>query len=237
MNPILLVTCAINPPLGIKYLNLNQPSERLITTKSSIFFWASLGIKKLLIVDSTLTKVLNEEDLELLRAVGIDVEQLSFQQNNEEVIHKGKGFAEGKLLEFAIDNSRLLKTEPFFFKSTGKVFCRNFSKIVELIRSNQIKGIYWSLFEHGQFNTVDTRFFFTSVEDCHNFLLPIYNNLNETEIGKCIEETLPEYFDAMLTKGWAVRPHISGFAGGHGRQWEESNLGEIENSFPCWFKN
>jgi hypothetical protein len=187
-------------------------------------------------VDSTSTNVLNENDLETLQIAGIDIEQISFQQNNEDAIEKGKGYAEGRLIEFALNHSRLLKNETSFFKSTGKVFCRNLPKIIELISSSEVKSIFWSLFEHDKFDTADTRFFYTSIEDCKTILLPIYNGLNESTIGKCIEETLPMYFDQLLTKGRSLRPQISGFAGGHGKQWEETHLGDIEISFPCWFK-
>jgi hypothetical protein len=236
MNPTVLITCAINPPPGIKYLNLSDPAQRLITTKCSVYFWASIGIKKLLIVDSTSTSVLDENELETLKITGIDVEQITFQQKDEDIIQKGKGYAEGKLIEFALNHSRILKNETSFFKSTGKVFCRNLPKIINLISSSEVKSIFWSLFEHDKFNTVDTRFFYASIEDCRTILLPIYDSLNETTIGKCIEETLTIYFDQLLIKGRSLRPQLSGFAGGHGKQWEETHLGDIENSFPCWFK-
>ena len=57
------------------------------------------------------------------------------------VLTRGKAFAEGQLIKFALDHSELLTKSGHFFKCTGKMFCRNFASICDLIATHNISLI------------------------------------------------------------------------------------------------
>ncbi|HEY6921847.1 MAG TPA: hypothetical protein VI653_00140 [Steroidobacteraceae bacterium] len=169
-----------------------------------------------------------------IRRLGVLIEQLAYKQDDMLLAQRGKGFAEGQLIKFALEQSQLLARSAAFFKCTGKVFCRTFLVIQDLIARNNIANMFWKLSDGSPMaeNLVDARFFYTSRGDFHRLLLPAYEQATETRI---LEYNLLLSLDALLLKGTSLRPQLSGFAGGTGKQYPESYLGDLEVSYPCWY--
>jgi hypothetical protein len=234
MHPTVLITSAIAPPANTPMLRMTDSNMRAITTKAAIFFWVGQGQKDIVICDSTASTVLTAEELASIRKLGISIEQLTYQQDNTLVVEKGKGFAEGQLIKFAIQNSELLSKSGDFFKCTGKTFCRNFAAIWDLIVKNNIANMFWKLHEHSLVdrNLVDSRFFYTSVTDFHRLILPAYSQSSESSI---LEYQLSLNLNSQLSQGSSLRPLLSGFSGGLGNQYQERYLGELDLLYPCWY--
>jgi len=239
MLPTILITAAISPPSNTPSLRMTDRNMRSITTRAAVFFWVGQGAQRIIICDATETSVLSPEELETIRKLGVLIEQLAYKQDEMLLAQRGKGFAEGQLINFALERSQLLGRSDFFFKCTGKVFCRNFAAIRDLIARNNIASMYWMLSEgslsEGSLvdrNLIDARFFYTSRSDFQRLLLPAYEQSTETRI---LEYNLLLSLDAQLHRGRSLRPQLSGFAGGTGSQYPESYLGDLEASYPCWY--
>jgi hypothetical protein len=207
---------------------------RSITTRAAVFFWVGQGQKSIVICDATASSVLSPEELATIRKLGVLIEQLAYKQDDMLLAQRGKGFAEGQLIKFAIENSQLLDRSGSFFKCTGKIFCRNFAAIWDLIARHNIASMYWKLPEGPlvERTLVDTRLFYTSTSDFHRVLLPAYEQSTETRI---LEYNLLVSLDAQLKRGTSLRPQLSGFSGGTGNQYPESYLGDLEVAYPCWY--
>jgi hypothetical protein len=234
MLPTILITSAIAPPPNTPMLRMTDSNMRSITTRAAVFFWIGQGQKNIVICDATESSVLSAEELATIRKLGVFIEQLAYKQDDLLLAQRGKGFAEGQLIKFAVENSQLLGRSDSFFKCTGKVFCRNFAAIWDLIARNNIANMYWKLTEGSpvERNLVDARFFYTSSSDFHRLLLPAYEQSTETRI---LEYNLLLSLDGQLQRGTSLRPQLSGFAGGTGNQYPESYLGDLELSYPCWY--
>ena len=234
MLPPILITTAISPPSNTPMLRMTDSNMRSITTRAAIFFWVGLGLQRIVICDATETSVLSPEELATIRKLGVLIEQLAYKQDDTLLAQRGKGFAEGQLIKFAIANSQLLRSQDSFFKCTGKVFCRNFAAIWDLIAKNNIASLFWKLSESSPVdrNLVDARFFYTSSGEFHRLLLPAYEQSTETRI---LEYNLLLSLDAQLKRGTSLRPQLSGFAGGTGNPYPEMYLGDLEISYPCWY--
>lgn len=234
MTPTVLITSALSPPVNTPALRMTSSAMRAITTKAAIFFWAGQGRKNIVVCDSTGSNVLTSGELATIRELGVGIEQITFKQDDALVVARGKGFAEGKLIEFAIRNSELLNKSGHFFKCTGKMFCRNFSRIWDLIVTNNIGTMFWKLHEHALIdrNLADARFFYTSIADFQRLALAAYGRATETQI---LEHQLAVSLHAQLTRGASLRPLLSGFSGGLGLQCEEHYLGHLDLTFPCWY--
>ena len=233
MSATILITTAISPPANTPALRMTDSNMRSITTKAAIYFWVGQGQKNLVICDATGSSVLNQEELATLRKLGVNIEQLSYQQDSAQLAQRGKGYAEGQLIKFAVEHSQLLRQSEYFFKCTGKMFCRNFAAIADLIARNNIGNMFWRLFENALVdrNLVDARFFYTSCADFLRLILPAYDQATETRI---VEYQLSVGLDS-LSRGTSFRPQLSGFSGALGTQCQESYLGELEVAYPCWY--
>jgi len=235
----ILITSAIRPPENFSALAMQDSDIRKAATKASIYFWVAQGAKELVIVDSTATEVLNTEDLDLFKRLGVHLEHIIFAQDNEKVRTLGLGYAEGNLLKYGVENSELITKKGSFFKCTGKVFCRNFADIFDLIVSKRISNIFWQRFPSIS-HLVETRFFFCSLAQFHNHILPCYLNSNSKNI---VEAELAKVLDSHLKTANEIRPLLIGFSGGPGNQYfggrgylyEEKAYGDLDLHFPCWF--
>ncbi|MBT8603523.1 hypothetical protein G6662_02885 [Polynucleobacter paneuropaeus] len=233
-----LITSAIAPPENMMSLAMKDVDLRKVTTKASIYFWVGQGVKELVIVDSTATEALNSEDQAMLGRLGVNLEQILFKQDDEKTRGLGLGYAEGSLLKYGIENSKLISKKGSFFKCTGKVFCRNFPDILDLITDKNITNIFWQRFPSIP-NLVETRFFFSSIDAFNKNILPRYLNSNSNNI---IESELAKVLDSYLKKASVLRPLLSGFSGGPGNQYfggrgysyEEKTYGDLDLHFPCW---
>jgi hypothetical protein len=234
MLPTILITSAVAPPANMPMLRMTDRNMRAITTKAAIYFWAGQGLKNIVICDSTGSNVLTDDELSNIRKLDIAIEQLAYQQDEVLAVQRGKGFAEGQLIRFAVENSSLLIRSGHFFKCTGKMFCRNFASIYDLIAKNNIGNMFWKLYEHVLVdrNLVDARFFYTSIVDFHRFVLPAYARASESQT---IEYQLKLSLNSHLTKGASRRPLLSGFSGGFGNQSQEIYLGDLDQTYPCWY--
>jgi hypothetical protein len=233
VSATILITTAITAPANTPALRMTDSNMRSITTKAAIYFWVGQGLKNLVICDATGSSVLGPEELASIAKLGVNIEQLAYQQDGALLAQRGKGFAEGQLIKFAVENAQLLRQSEFFFKCTGKMFCRNFAAIAELIARNNIDNMFWRLFENSLVdrNLVDARFFYTSVADFKRLILPAYDRATESRI---LEYQLSVGLDS-LKRGTSFRPQLSGFSGALGTQVQESYLGELEVAYPCWY--
>jgi hypothetical protein len=233
VSATILITTAIAAPANTPALRMTDNNMRAVTTKAALYFWVGQGQKSIVVCDATGTSVLNAEELAPLRKLGVNIEQLAYQQDGALLAQRGKGFAEGQLIKHAVENSQLLRQSEYFFKCTGKMFCRNFAAIAELIARNNIGNMFWRLFENSlvERNLVDARFFYTSIGDFKRLILPAYDQATESRI---LEYQLSVGLDS-LKRGTSFRPQLSGFSGALGTQCPESYLGELEVAYPCWY--
>jgi len=208
--------------------------ERMIATKCAIFYWVAQGAKKIVVVDGTGTPALDDRDIKLIESSGAMIESLSFAQDDAEIRQYGKAYGEGKIIRYALEGSKILNEHEFFYKCTGKCFCRNFRDISELIERNNINALFWRLFDRN-FNgddlmLADTRFFYSSREIVKQVLLPAYEESKNISIERVLAVILGKTFG----RAYIQKSLITGFAGGVGGQYDEFNLGYLDQQFPVW---
>ncbi len=210
---------------------MTSMAKRKITAKAAVFFWASSGIKKIVIADATGQTLLNDADLLLLSQMNVQVEQIHYEQDTAAILELGKGYGEGELIKFALENSVFLQDQPDFYKCTGKVYCRNFSAISGFILKNNIKNIFW---KDAFNNFIDTRFFYTSNIFCTTHILPAYKKVND-KINFWAEHSIFEMARQELVRQNSPRPLLTGFSGSNDQLYFDASLGFLDTNYPCWF--
>jgi hypothetical protein len=234
MSTTVLITTANKPPKDVPFLQMTNVAMRYITAKASVFFWAAHRIEKIVIADATGGSLLDDEEILLLKQMGVDVEQISYCQNEDVIKLKGKGYGEGELIKFALENSIFLRGENNFFKCTGKVYCRNFETILQMIKRKNIQNIFWRhLGEGDSFQKwADMRFFYTTKKFCEENIIPAY--LKSDDHIAAAEYFCFNVLNEKLPTAKALRPMLSGFAGGTGKQYFDLSLGILDINYPCW---
>lgn len=234
MNTPLLITSAIQPPQNIPFLQLTDPIKRKLITKAALLFWVTKGVKRIVVADATGRKVLSDEEVAEIQSLQVETEQISYAQDVTGLIEKGKGYAEGRLIEFAIDNSRILGNATHFYKSTGKTFVRNFVDIHGMIVRNSFDAIFWKRVEPDSLMRpwVDCRFYFTSKDFARKHLLPAYLRTDDS-VAACEYHILQE-LNRIATTGLGLRPFVHGLEGGTGQDYFDQSLGVLDTSFQCW---
>ena len=234
VSSTILITTANKPPDGIPYLQITNVATRYITAKASVFLWAAYGIEKIVIADATGGSLLDEKEINLLKQMRVGVEQISYRQDDELIKLKGKGYGEGELIKFALNNSVFLKNQNNFFKCTGKVFCRNFDQVLKLITKNNIQNIFWRHLGEGNLLKpwADLRFFYTTREFCEDSVIHAYLKSDDTKMAA--EYLCFNILREKLTAAKTLRPLLSGFSGGTGKQYSDLSFGALDSHCPCW---
>mgnify|MGYP001123029970 FL=1 len=110
------------------------------------------------------------------------IEQICFQQDIESVVRYGKSNGEVQIVNFAIDNSKIINEFQEFYKISGRYAIRNMRKIVAKI--DCYDNVFYfdnPFFFNWNKKFVSTYFYKTSV----NFYKTVlYNLKNETSIEK-----------------------------------------------------
>ena len=232
-----LITTANNPPDGIPFLEMRSAAERRIAAKGALYFWVSQGVQKIILADATGSNLLSKSEVKEICLLGASCEQISYEQNSDEVASKGKGYGEGQLIQFALDNSRLLTDEEYFFKSTGKTYVRNFHDIYDLICEAKAASLFWKYLGDGTSTKpwAECKFYFSSREFANKHLINAYSQSDDFERGAC-EYFIFQMLNRTLRTVNALRPQISGFAGGTGMQYFDGSLGTLDYRFPGWLE-
>jgi hypothetical protein len=230
-----LITTANNPPEGLPFLKMTDLVMRVIAAKAALYFWVAQGIQQIVLADATGTNLLNEHEWAELDKSETRIEQLNYKQADETVIKHGKGYGEGKLIEYAIDNSELLARVEHFFKCTGKTYVRNFPDIAEAIKAHNTSGLFWK--HIGDDGTAmkpwaDCRFYYTSKTFTRQHLIPAYL-VSDDNISFC-ENQVYEALNRTMEVSRGPRPFITGYAGGTGEPYFDASLGILDRNFPCW---
>lgn len=235
MSSIVLITTANNPPKDVPFLQMTNVATRYITAKASVFFWAAQGIEKIVITDATGGSLLNSEEMLLLKQMGVDVEQISYYQDEDLIKSRGKGYGQGTLIKFALENSIFLKSENNFFKCTGKVYCRNFETVLSMIQQNNIQNIFWRYLGEGDSlqQWADMRFFYTTKKFCEENIIPAYLKSDDNK-ASAAEYYCFNVLNEKLPTANALRPLLSGFSGHTGKQCFDLSLGILDMNYPCW---
>ena len=230
-----LITTANNPPAGVPFLAMSDPVMRKIAAKAALYFWVSQGIEQIVLADATGTNLLSEAEAAELDESETRIEQINYQQSSDQVIRQGKGYGEGKLIEYAMDHSELLAREEYFFKCTGKLYVRNFPNIAATIKSNNISNLFWRYMGDGSFPDpwADCRFYYTSKTFARSHLLPAYYATDDNSHFTC-EYHIHAALDRSLKAQRGHRPLVTGYAGASGEPYFDASLGSLDYSFPCW---
>jgi hypothetical protein len=149
-----------------------------------------------------------------------NIESISFKNNSTKVSEFGKGYGEGEIINFALENSKLLEHSNAFAKITSKMWVKNFRQCADIWRTNFLGMPMLSVsddFSSVQLDRIDTRFWITDTKFFKEFFSQAYLNVRDSE-GYFLEHA---FRDVVLNKriknfGFSIYPDIEGVSGSLG---------------------
>ncbi len=133
----ILVTSSI-VPADVEFLSMRDPAERLRQTVAALLCWFDHpAVRVVVFCDNSGVDI----DLSPLARIaedrGVFFEPILFS-DNEIARRLGKGAGEGRILDRAMNESRVLSHCESFWKCTAKFFVANFSEIAASRRSDSV---------------------------------------------------------------------------------------------------
>lgn len=220
--PILLTSSVIAHDAGVR---LKNPREREQLALESIHRWRYYAPKNpLVLCDGS-----GFDFAPLVAKLSIDVriECLRFQNDADVVRRHGRGFGEGEIVRFAIENSELIKAAGCFAKCTSKLWVENFSECMAQWNGRiLLKGVFeeaFSLTRSTRFSYIDTRFYAISVDNYLKHFLHAHEAI-QASTGHGLEECFRDIFLSLSCPPALMKcpPVICGVGGGTGKYYKNT---------------
>lgn len=186
MNTTLLLTWTIKPNKNILFLNLKDPLVRYKQYVQNIIKYICFSdFNNIVFCENSWFEM---KDLDTLiwiaKIFWKELEILQFNGNHEKAVKNGRWFWENEIIEYAIQNSKLIKESWKFIKITWRYRCDNINKIIIWSKN---KDICFSKLMPVSFLKLDTKaintaVFKTTVEFFNEILAGAGEDVDDTKI-------------------------------------------------------
>lgn len=222
---VLLITGCVDAPVNQRYHTIIDVNERWKQyRKSIVWFIKNTPIHCIVFCENSGFFEEREKErerlCELAEEYGKLYECLSFRGNGEMVIKINKGYGEGEIIEYALNNSEILKNAATFCKVTGRVKVRNIDSVLYKM---EYGGNYFNRgIQHGR-HSIDTRLYCCDIAFYRRNLQDIYKRLImcqsiEGEFWNVLKERKREWRSTFSY------PDYDGLCGGSGKPYNINRL-------------
>ena len=221
-------------PQERRFVRIKNPEERLDQYMDSLkFYIINTNIRKIVFCDNS-GYGFNKEELYLLADRNHkEVEIIQFIGDKNSIEKYGKGYGEGELVKYALENSRLLEETDYFIKVTGRLKVRNINIIKNKIDLNKI---YFNK-NVGEHQLMDTVIYCIPKKIYIRYFMNAYKQVCDSE-GRYIEQVFKDiiYSKDLKIYNTPSYPFIEGFSGSTGDKYQK-NIGKerkIYNLLSKW---
>lgn len=223
-EPVLLITASIEPQ-DVRYLRLCNARQRLEQYIDSLkYYIQDTNIKKIVFCDNSNYDFDKKEIFSLAKKYGKSVEIIQFNGNKYEIAKCGKGYGEGEIIKYALENSDLLLNADYFIKITGRLKVKNIDEIKEDLDYEKMyfnKSMY-------VYQAIDTIFYCLPKKEYVKWFISSY-----TEVCDKKDIFLEKIFDEIVSDNHLTfyniprYPVIDGISGTGGVPYQENMWAEI----------
>ncbi len=164
---------------------------------------------------------------------GKKLEVISFSGDYISIKQKGKGFGEGEIIQYALNNSKLLEKCDAFIKLTGRLIVTNMDRIVATTTTDcsfiyHPKMIYQMPVDHIEtfLYKADKKFYIQHLIDAHQ-------EVDESRF-RYLEHIFYERLSNFNLRSFNLHPNISGLSGTSGNPYESGIKATIFEKMSCF---
>ena len=216
---ILLMTACINPINSYDTLVIKSIDERLQQYLEALHFYIEdTSIQNIVFCDNSNYMTTQKAKMQnIAKQKGKSFEWLTYEGTAKTALY-GKGYGEGEIIEWALKHSKILKSNDYFLKVTGRLIVSN---IDDIIKHMDIRKNYFIGDMYNSYKGIDTRFFGCTNMFYKEVLLDAYKTCNDKK-GKIIEK---EFYSILYHNykiyGFKCYPSIIGCSAGSGADYSK----------------
>ncbi len=231
--PILLSSSVVAYDTNVRLLDADK---RLKFALESVDEWLKINPKQpLVLCDGSGFDFSNQMKT---RFPSAKFECLNFENNREMLRRYGRGYGEGEIVRFALENSRLIREAGCFAKCTSKLWVENYSQCAEAWNNRLLcHGVFldtFTPFRRTRLAYIDTRFYIATVDYYRKYFEYAHHRIGMRggtlfSLEDCFLEIINEHrLQGILMR---ASPVICGVGGGTGRYYRTRPLRRIKDAF------
>ncbi|SEG15587.1 hypothetical protein SAMN02910276_02010 [Butyrivibrio sp. Su6] len=158
------------------------------------------------------------EILRLAKERNVEMEVLSFEGDSAAVLKHGKGYGEGEIMKYVLENSKLAENDDYLIKITGRLIVDN---IADIVKKVDRRRIYFNIPNIHRKDIYDTRLYAMPISVFKGYFIEEYCKVDDDRgyILECV------YRDAVLSNkltshNFPCYPRIVGQSGSGGGRYE-----------------
>jgi len=221
-TPVLLTSSAIAHDPAVA---LSDRQDRIALTLASVAQWRRIRPHSPLVLCDGSSYDFTADVARLFPAAPIEC--LVFENPQNLVKQYGRGYGEGEIVRYAVQQSKYIQTAGAFAKCSAKLWVSNFQRCLSSWNGRMLcKGVFLNAFsplKRTQWLHVDTRFYVASTAFYTNYFLNAHHQL-----GLHAGEGLEECFKRVIEQNQLThlmfqhQPIVEGTGGGMGRAYRTS---------------
>ena len=157
-------------------------------------------------------------------------ETLPFKGDYDIIQQKGKGYGEGEIIKYAIENSKYLRTCQSFYKLTGRLLVANMDRIISGTLSVNAFDFHPGAIYNRKRGHVETLFYKTDKNLFQIYLNDAYREVDEAKF-RYLEHIFYQRLKGLNLKSFRIFPDISGQSGTTGKEYSRPYHMQLAEKF------
>jgi len=226
---ILLMTATITPPKNCPDLARVNPDLRMNDYYESLKYYLEIPsqlMDRIIFAENSDTDLTPLKEVLKFNSQNKKVEFISFPNGNDFPPEYGKGYGEMLLIDYALDNSKIINEDDIIWKATGRLILSNLPSLIQ--KTPQNYDLYCDLHNDYDFlglvHFFDPRFYSFSLKGYDLYFRPHTNNLKKAHIEHYFYNVIKKdiYNNRIITRFKQV-PLIKGFIGSSNQDYWSLN--------------
>lgn len=218
-----LVTSCIAPNQNIIGLELIDSAQRKKQYIEALCYLANqTRIKKIVYCDNSNIDISLDVKKYISERTDLDIEWLRYREEPSDIVRFGKGYGEGDIIKYAINNSKVLRNTKWMAKVTGRLAVQNLNQIIKRIEDDDI---YIDIRKTNGKDEADTRFYIVKTDVYKKKFIDIYKKVRDRD-GIFLEHVFAEELKKNMVVRKAIKPSpiICGISGSTGFLYKKPEL-------------
>lgn len=230
---LLIITACVNPSSNMPNTVIRDKSMRFTQYLNSlVFFLNTETITDIIFCDNSNADVDYSIILEEAKKKGKRIEILKYMQETSKTISKGKSYGELCIMDYILNNSKIIGEYDGFYKVTGRLIIKNIDSITRKMYQNKDnRFVFLGNPVKESSRKIDTRFYYMNLSDIKKLISKLYDIVDETN-GFTLERSFYEGIGELniLFDFLPKYPEYIGVSGSTGIIYEETKFRRIKLS-------